>query len=424
MMRNLLTIIKHEIAITVRKKSFWILSFIVPVMMLGLQGYYILVDNDITVGNPEDQESEEVSEPPEMTLVGLVDASGLIAEMPQGIPPGMFQLYSGLDEGRAALEAGEIDQLVFVPSDYVSTGDVTIYAENFQVLNSGDMGVAFGSANEWMLPYIINYNLIGDEALAGVVFNPTPGNQANYIPMEPEEEGSESGQALAEFTSTAIPYIYYFILIIVSGYILQSVTMEKENRTVEVILVSLGSDELMAGKLLGMTAIALVQLAVWVGGAALILNSGSRLLDVSNLEFTPQFFVVAVVFLILGYLLYASVMAAAGALSNTAREASQVTWLLIVPLLPTLMFGRLFVEDPDNIFAVFLSIFPLSSPSAMVTRMAVGSVPTWQVLLSLLLLLITTYAVLMMASRFFHPQNLLSTAQFSWRRFAVAWRER
>ncbi|MFN2189805.1 MAG: ABC transporter permease, partial [Candidatus Promineifilaceae bacterium] len=271
-MRNLLTIIKHEIAITVRKKSFWILSFIVPVMMLGLQGYYILVDNDITVGNPEDQESEEVSEPPEMTLVGLVDASGLIAEMPQGIPPGMFQLYSGLDEGRAALEAGEIDQLVFVPSDYVSTGDVTIYAENFQVLNSGDMGVAFGSANEWMLPYIINYNLIGDEALAGVVFNPTPGNQANYIPMEPEEEGSESGQALAEFTSTAIPYIYYFILIIVSGYILQSVTMEKENRTVEVILVSLGSDELMAGKLLGMTAIALVQLAVWVGGAALILN--------------------------------------------------------------------------------------------------------------------------------------------------------
>jgi hypothetical protein len=56
--------------------------------------------------------------------------------------------------------------------------------------------------------------------------------------------------------------------------------------------------------------------------------------------------------------------------------------------------------------------------------MAVGSVPTWQVLLSLLLLLITTYAVLMMASRFFHPQNLLSTAQFSWRRFAVAWRER
>jgi ABC-2 type transport system permease protein len=357
-------------------------------------------------------------------LVGLVDASGLIAEMPQGIPPGMFQLYSGLDEGRAALEAGEIDQLVFVPSDYVSAGDVTIYAENFQVLNSGDMGVAFGSANEWMLPYIINYNLIGDEALAGVVFNPTPGNQANYIPMEPEEVGSESGQALAEFTSTAIPYIYYFILIIVSGYILQSVTMEKENRTVEVILVSLGSDELMAGKLLGMTAIALVQLAVWVGGAALILNSGSRLLDVSNLEFTPQFFVVAVVFLILGYLLYASVMAAAGALSNTAREASQVTWLLIVPLLPTLMFGRLFVEDPDNIFAVFLSIFPLSSPSAMVTRMAVGSVPTWQVLLSLLLLLITTYAVLMMASRFFHPQNLLSTAQFSWRRFAVAWRER
>jgi ABC-2 type transport system permease protein len=130
------------------------------------------------------------------------------------------------------------------------------------------------------------------------------------------------------------------------------------------------------------------------------------------------------VFLLLGYLLYASVMAAAGALANTAREASQVTWLLIIPLMPTLMFGRLFVEDPDSVLAIFLSLFPFSSPSAMVTRMAVGSVPAWQVLLSLFLLLVTVYVVLMMATRFFQPQNLLSQAEFSWRRLATAWREK
>lgn len=422
-MRNIWTVIKHEIRVTLRKKSFWILSFIVPVVMLGFQGYYILLDNDISLGESEEAAEEEVS-PVEPTIIGMVDETGLIEEIPKGIPAGVFLRFGAIDEGRAALENGDIDQLVLIPSDYVTSGEVKIYAENFQILSEGDMGVAFGSANEWMLPYIINSNLIGDESLSTVIFNPTPGVQANYIPLNPPEEGSEDSAALAEFTSTSIPYIYYFILIIVSGYILQSVTAEKENRTVEVILVSLDSDELMAGKLLGMTSVAILQLAVWAGGAALILNQGSRYLDISELSFTPAFFITALLFLILGYLLYASVMAAAGALANTAREASQVTWLLILPLLPTLMFGRLFVEDPDNVFALFLSMFPLSSPSAMVTRMAVGSVPAWQVLLSLFLLLITAYAVLMMASRFFHPQNLLSQAQFSWRRFATAWRDK
>jgi len=422
-MQNIWTVIKHEIRVVLRKKSFWILSFIVPVFLLGFQGYYIILDSDVSLGASEEEAAEEEASPTEPTIIGMVDESGLIEEIPNGIPPDMFRRFGSNDEGRAALEGGDIDQLVLIPSDYVTSGEVMIYAENFQIIREGDMGVAFGSANEWMLPYIINSNLIGDAALANVIFNPTPGDQASYIALDPPEEVSEDDAALAEFTSTAIPYIYYFILIIVSGYILQSVTSEKENRTVEVILVSLDSDELMAGKLLGMTSVAILQLAFWVGGATIILNQGSRYFDISGLTFTPAFFITALLFLILGYLLYASVMAAAGALANTAREASQVTWLLILPLLPTLMFGRLFVEDPDSVLALFLSMFPLSSPSAMVTRMAVGSVPAWQVLLSLFLLLITAYAVLMMASRFFHPQNLLSQAQFSWRRFATAWRD-
>jgi len=400
------------------------LSFIVPVLLLGFQGYAVLQDNDISIGGEDEASAEEESGSDEITIIGLVDNSGLITEIPDGIPSGKFLLLDGVDEARASLDAGEIEQYVVLPEDYIGSGEITIYDKDFQLMQAGDTGVAFGSANEWMLPEIINYNLIGDESLSMVVFNPTPGNLVRQHALNPPEESSAESEALAEFTSVAIPYVYYFILIIVSGYILQSVTSEKENRTVEVILVSLQPDELMSGKLLGMTFVALIQLLVWGAGASLILNQGSRLLDVSGLSFTPAFFIVAIVFLLLGYLLYASVMAAAGALANSAREASQVTWLLVIPLLPTLMFGRFFVEDPDSVLAIFLSLFPFSSPSAMVTRMAVGSVPAWQVLFSLFLLLITVYVVLMMATRFFQPQNLLSQAQFSWRRLATGWREK
>ena len=423
-MRNIWIVIKHEVKTVLRKRSFWILSFIVPVLLLGFQGYAVLQENDISIGGEDEASAEEESGSDEITIIGLVDNSGLITEIPDGIPSGKFLLLDGVDEARASLDAGEIEQYVVLPEDYIGSGEITIYDKDFQLMQAGDTGVAFGSANEWMLPEIINYNLIGDESLSMVVFNPTPGNLVRQHALNPPEESSAESEALAEFTSVAIPYVYYFILIIVSGYILQSVTSEKENRTVEVILVSLQPDELMTGKLLGMTFVALIQLAVWGAGASLILNQGSRFLDVSGLSFTPAFFIVAIVFLLLGYLLYASVMAAAGALANTAREASQVTWLLIIPLMPTLMFGRLFVEDPHSVLAIFLSLFPFSSPSAMVTRMAVGSVPAWQVLLSLFLLLVTVYVVLMMATRFFQPQNLLSQAEFSWRRLATAWREK
>ncbi|NIV32727.1 MAG: ABC transporter permease, partial [Anaerolineae bacterium] len=79
----------------------------------------------------------------------------------------------------------------------------------------------------------------------------------------------------------------------------------------------------------------------------------------------------------------ASVMAAAGAIAPNAREAGQVVWLLVLPLMPTLMFGTVFMEDPNGTLSTALSLFPFSAPSAMVTRLAITEVPLWQILVSL-----------------------------------------
>jgi len=117
------------------------------------------------------------------------------------------------------------------------------------------------------------------------------------------------------------------------------------------------------------------------------------------------------------------VMAAAGAIAPTAREGNQVIWLLVLPLLPTLMFGDLFVEEPNNPLTLVLSLFPFSAPSAMVTRLAVGEVPLWQIVVSVAGLALTTYLMVVLAARFFRADNLLSDAPFSWRRLATGWRE-
>jgi ABC-2 type transport system permease protein len=160
-----------------------------------------------------------------------------------------------------------------------------------------------------------------------------------------------------------------------------------------------------------------------MGGGLLLLDRGAIWLSAGSFALPPGFVVWASLFLVLGYLLFASVMATAGAIAPNAREGAQVTWLLVLPLLPTLMFSSLFVEEPNHPLVLASSLFPFSAPAAMVTRLTVGTVPLWQILLSLAGLALTTYLFVVLAGRFFRAGNLLSDASFSWRRLAFGWRK-
>ena len=430
-MRNIWLVIKHEVVTTLKRPSFWIMTFLMPALLLGLQIYTVIQDSDLDLGSADAGKTEETSST-EMPVIGLVDEAGLIVEIPadgstelaEVFPPNLFRPYADEATARAALEADEIEQYVHIPADYIASGAVTVYDKNFQILASGEsMGAAFHSANEWMLAYLINLNLTGDPQLVSALRNPIPGAYAERHVVNPPVETDESVRALGEIIARVMPYMFYFILLVGSGYLLRSVADEKENRTVEVLLLSLHPRQLMMGKILGLSVVTLVQLGIWLGGGMLILNRGSALLDVSGFAFPPGFVVWAFHFLALGFLLFASVMAAAGAIAPTAREGGQVTWLLMLPLMPTLMFGQLFVEEPNSPLVLGLSLFPFSAPSAMVTRLALAEVPLWQIIVSLAGLALTTYLMVVLAARFFRAGNLLSDASFSLRRLATEWRE-
>jgi ABC-2 type transport system permease protein len=420
-MQNVWLVIKHEVITTLKRPSFWIMTFLMPALLLGLQIYTAIQDSDLENANAD--KAEETSTVT-MPAIGLVDEAGLIAEMPAGFPPDLFLPYADEAAARAALEADQIEQYVHIPTDYIATGDVTVYDKDFRILASGEnMGAAFHSTNEWMLGYIINLNLTGDPQLASTLRNPVPAAYTERHVINPPVETDESVRALGEIVARVMPYMFYFILLVGSSYLLRSVADEKENRTVEVLLLSLHPRQLMMGKILGLSAVTLLQLGIWFGGGALIVNQGTALLDVSGFAFPPGFIVWAFLFLALGFLLFASVMAAAGAIAPTAREGNQVTWLLMLPLMPTLMFGQLFMEEPNSPLVLVLSLFPFSAPSAMVTRLALGPVLLWQIIVSLAGLALTTYLMVVLAARFFRASNLLSDASFSLRRLATEWRK-
>ncbi len=422
-MRNIWLVMKHDIGATLRQRSSWIFTFLVPLILLALNVYNIIESGAIDSADSGTSE-EESSGLAALPAIGLVDEANLIAEMPPGFPDGVFVRFPDGDAARAALEDGLVEQYVLLPADYLESGQIEIYDRNFQIMSTGEnMGVAsLGGNNKWVLPYIINFNLVGDEQLLTALRNPVPGALAEYHALRPPDEAETENEGLARIVGTVLPYLYYFLLLMGSSYLLRSVVAEKENRTAEVLLLSLDPRELMVGKMLAMSAVMWLQVIVWVGGGIILLNRGTDLLNLGQFSFPPGFLAWAIGFLVLGYLLYASVMSAAGAIAPNAREGGQVTWLLVVPLLPTLMFGMEFASDPNSTLPVVLSLFPFSAPSAMVTRLALAPVPLWQLLASLAGLALTTYLFITMAGRFFRAGNLLSQESFNWRRLATGWR--
>ena len=422
-MRNTYLVAKYALLTTIRSRSFWVITLLMPAFLLAFQVYGAMRENGIEVGGSDEADSQE-AEPVNVFRVGLVDEGEMIPVIPPGIPAEWFIRYPDLASARAALRAQEIDQFVVLPAAYLSEGKVMVYDRDFAITTGGsEMSQGFGNQNDWMLDYMIVYNLTGDPLLSQALRNPTPGDLVQYRDLQPVvQEVVEGNKELAILIGRIVPFLFYIILIFGSSYLLGAVTTEKENLTAEVLLVSVQPQEFMWGKILGLGFVTLIQFLIWLAGGFLALQRSAPALGIAAVSLPPDFWVWAAMFLVLGYLVYGGFMVAVGAISPNNREANQTIWIIVLPQLPALMFASEFAENPDGPLAVFLSLFPLSAPGAMVTRLAVTEVPLWQLILSIVGLVITAYLVMRLAGKFFQAGNLLSTTAFSYKRLISGWK--
>jgi ABC-2 type transport system permease protein len=418
-MRNIGLVAKYTFLTTVRTRSFWVITFLVPAFLLVFQVYSALQEGDVGRDMGAQEEAQGG-----LPVLGLVDEAGLLEKLPPEFPETLFTRFTDLEAGRAAVRSGQVDQLIYLPASYLADGAVTVYDRNYQVTSSGaDAGLGFGSQNEWILPYLINYNLTGDAQLSAALRNPTPGILARYHALNPPAPVDEGTQTLALLIGRIMPYIFYFILLFSSSYLLRSVSAEKESRTAEVLLLSIEPRQFMLGKVIGLGVVTLIQFLFWIASGYFALQRGATALGIATLELSPIFLFWSVLFLLFGYLAFGGIMAAGGALAPNAREGNQLIWILILPLLPTLLFASDFSENANGILPVVLSLFPLSAPSAMVTRLAITEVPLWQILVSLAGLALTAYLIISLAGRFFRAENLLSDTSLNVKRFLRGWKE-
>ncbi len=412
-MRNMLLVLKYELVTTLSKPSFWLTTFLIPLLVVGMNvGSQLLIQNATKSANQNQAPAPNSTAPGNTSstmTIAYVDEAGLIQRVPPEVPADSLQVYPSRKAAQAALESGKINQYYVIPADFVTTGKV------IQVVNR--LSIISGEGNQNAIRYLLGANLVDDPARAAAIVEPLWSVEGSAQAPQQEPEPGQQTNTLTTLVPLATIMIFFFVLTFTGSFMLQSVTREKENRTAEVLLVSLRPRELMMGKVLAFAVVGLAQMVIWVGGGLLVLGKAKQVIATAQSFALPAgFFVWGLLYFLLGYLLYASAMAGLGALAPGAREGNQVTFVAIVPLMIPLMANVAFSEAPNGLLATFLSLFPLTSPVSMVTRLAVGQVPFWQPVAGLVLLAATVYLIVLLAGRLFRADTLLSSSAFNWRR--------
>lgn len=418
-MNKTMLVLRHELVTTLRRRSYLLLAFGIPLLaILIFAGFSII--KSYSAG---DQDAPSETETSELEIEGYVDQSGLISVIPQSVAPGHLVAYAGEEQAQQALASGEIAAYYVIPENYIEVNEVFyVYPDSRPLTDDGQP-----MAMLWTL--LVNL-LGGDAELAGRVWNPMDLEVTNLAP-EPEhdrfsgEDCSRPGTTcqsniLIRYLPMAMTVLFFTFFMTGSTHLLGNISTEKENRTIEVLMLSVSPRQMLAGKIIGLGITGLLQFVAWIGAIFALMSLGGQTLNLPR-EFTFPASLLAwgLVFFLLGYAVYATLMAGVGAVAPRLKEANQATFVVLSPLFLSYLVG---VSAPTvgashAALPTALSLFPLTAPVAMMMRLTTTGVPSWQLLLSAGLMLVTAYLILRAVAAMFHAQNLLSGQSFSLGRF-------
>jgi ABC-2 type transport system permease protein len=214
-------------------------------------------------------------------------------------------------------------------------------------------------------------------------------------------ETKSTGRAMF-FAVFAMVMLLYTAVIFYGVSVMRGVLEEKNSRVMEVLLSSATSTELMAGKLIGVGAVGLTQIGIWIVMAAVYAFPAlAASVSTGEIRIPPLTLAAFALFFLLGYLLYSSVYAAIGAIITSEQEGQQLQFIILLPLIISVFMMGPVMRAPDAPIAVWTSMVPFFSPVLMYLRIAVQTPPLWQIALSLFLLGATIAGFLFLCARIY-----------------------
>ncbi len=405
-MNKSIMIAKYEFLKTVKRKEFilmtlgfplfFILIMLVPLLLAGTSS-----PEDLNLGYIDRTNSFEF--PDEIRVRGSMifsnEIPGVTNNQDLDDPDNgkdqiiKFIQYSDVAVAKQDVVSGILSGYLVIPEDYIKTGTVESYV----------MGKGTDIPHEELSELMLN-NLLQDKVDEDTLQRVKDPITFKRFSIETTGEVNEKGLSdmLEDF---ALPYMIGILLLISiftsSGFLLQSVAEEKENRIIEIILSSVTPMELLTGKIVGLGLVGLLQIAIWLSVGF------SGLIYVFAISVNPSLLILSLAYFVLGFLLFASMMGAVGAISGSMRESQQLIPIFTFPAIAPILFMQVLITEPEGTLSMFFSMFPLTSPVAMLIRMGVSDVPIYQIAVSLLILMVSVYFVILASARLFRVGLLM-----------------
>ena len=424
-------VITQEYKNRVAKKSFLVLTLLMPLLFVAL------IFTPIWLATLKDGE---------VKLVAVVDQTGKYESVFTDNDAYNFELIGDpIDSLRTSEKRSDYEAIVVISNDLATTPEaVTIYSEkqvNIELKNFIEQGLSSFVEKEKLFSHNIpNIQEIIDESQANVHVNT----------IKWSEDGSEeiSSSEVAIGIGMVFTMLIYMFIFVYGAQVMSSVVQEKTNRIVEVLICSVKPFELMMGKIISIALVGLTQFGIWLlltiglvvvagqflggsinpetmvnvqqmGDAAAIQQASSELnfdnimamiMSVNPFELISYF----IIYFIGGYLLYASIFAAIGSAVDNETDTQQFMLPVTIPIIFAIYAAIYGAQNPDGPLAFWCSMIPFTSPIVMMVRLPFG-VPMWEKLLSVAILIASFIGTTWMSAKIYRTGILMYGKKPSWK---------
>jgi len=381
-MNKALIILKHEFWQTVKNRSFIILTLSLPLLaILGL-GIYSGVHHWYHPGVPQQEK------------IGYVDYTGMFGN-PTSEPGVQFILYSDEQTAKDALLAKDVKEYLVIPADYLSTGAITRYTLSREVTPSTK---TTGQITDFLVSNLLA-GKVSPQVLQRVE---TPVLLASFRLNEAGEIAPNQNVVSSYVVPIVFAVLFMISVFFSSGFLFQSVTEEKENRVMEILLSSISSGQLLVGKVLGLGVAGLLQVAVWFVTLEIFSWVATGIIPaLGDLSIPASLFGWGIMYFILGYLLFAALYAGIGSISASAREGQGWSTIFVLPAIVPYYLSYFIVTYPEGAVSRALTFFPITSPITSMMRLASNVIPAWEIALSIIILAGSVVLTMWLAAKIF-----------------------
>jgi len=396
-MNKILLIIKREYFSRVKKKSFLIMTFLVPMLIIGM--YALIFALSINGGD-------------NIPAVEVIDDSGIFNKGLENKKSATFSKSElTLTEAKQKVIKNEDAFVLYIPGDIASGGTIEMFSQK-------KAGLSVISSIESQLNDQMRTKLLADAGIDAVTLDkikPKLSVVSKELTLEGEKDSS-SGAAMAVGFAAAI--LIYMSLFIYGIQVMRGIIEEKTSRIVEIVISSVKPFQLMMGKIIGIGLVGLTQFLLWITLSIGLMTVASQFIFKGQMEQVKSempmsqqaaaassngpgmdiikavqtvnwtyILPVFIIFFLGGYMLYSALFAAVGSAVDSDTETQQFMLPITLPLLFTYIMSFSFiVNNPDSSLSFWLSIIPFTSPIAMMVRLPFG-VPNWELALSIILLI-------------------------------------